>query len=139
MTEDIKLLDESFKTLGIINFTGKEICNGWDVPDELLKSILPTIKILQKLRTQYQKPIYINSTYRSPSYNKAIGGASNSLHLKFNAIDFTIADKKDLHKLYLTLDSWDDKKKRGFGIGYYKNRFIHFDTRGTLGLKGARW
>jgi len=70
-------------------------------------NIIPTIIILDKLREFYNKPIYILSTYRSPEYNKAVKGKSNSLHLVFNAIDFTIANHKDLLKLYNKLDGWD--------------------------------
>jgi hypothetical protein len=140
--EDIKFFDNAFAQSGIVNFSGKEICNGWDIPDELLKNIFSTVKILQDLRTQYGKPIYLNSTYRSPDYNKAVGGALNSMHLQFNAIDFTVKNHSDLETLYNVLDNWDRLHKyytkKMFGLGKYKT-FIHFDTRGTLGKASARW
>lgn len=145
---DITYLQTKFAALNIKNFTGKEIVNGWDIPDELLNNIIPTIIILDKLREFYNKPIYILSTYRSPEYNKAVKGKSNSLHLVFNAIDFTIANHKDLLKLYNKLDEWDQtpnmfsflpKKKGNFGLGLYPT-FIHLDTRATLNRKSpARW
>ena len=142
--EDINELDMLFEGNGITNFTGKEICNGWDIPDELLLNILPTVMCLQILRDYYKKPIYPNSTYRSPDYNKAVNGAKNSLHLRFNAIDFTVKNHKDLNRLYLFLDFKDISSGFGFlpknslGLKQYET-FIHLDTRTTLGMRKARW
>ena len=131
----------------ITNFTIDEITMGRKVPDNLLWNILPTIRVLQELRKKYDKPIIINSTYRSPSYNKLVGGSKSSLHLEFNAIDFTVQDKGYLRNLFLQLDIWDKEyhfkflpKAGSMGIGFYENRFIHLDTRGTLKrVCPARW
>ena len=148
-TDDIVFLDGKFRDFHIEHFTGKELCNGWDIPDDKLHNILPTIRVLSLLRNKYSKPIYLNSTYRSPEYNKAVGGKRRSLHLEFNALDFTIADKKDLLSLWQTLIEWDSlenlfdflpKPKGNFGMELYDGRFIHLDTRSTLGRKSpARW
>ena len=148
-TDDIKFLDGKLNDFYITHFTGKELCNGWDIPDELLYNILPTVRVLHTLRESYGKPIFFNSTYRSPAYNKACGGKPKSLHLSFNAIDFTVADKKDLPKLWQTLCEWDElenlfdflpKRKGNFGMEMYDGRFIHLDTRSTLGRRApARW
>lgn len=43
--------------------------------------------ILQPLRDAYGKPIIVNSGYRSPELNKAIGGAKNSQHKLGQAAD----------------------------------------------------
>lgn len=147
--DDITFLDGKLKEYHIEHFTGKELCNGWDVPDEYLWNILPTIRVLSILRGSYGKPIFLNSTYRSPEYNKAVGGKPKSLHLEFNAIDFTVTNKKDLPKLWQTLIEWDElenlfdylpKPKGNFGMEMYDGRFIHLDTRSTLGRKSpARW
>jgi len=148
-TDDIKFLDIKFAEFGIQHFNGKEICHGWDIPDDLLYNILPTVRVLNIIRGWYGKPIYINSTYRSPAYNKAVSGKPKSLHLDFNAIDFTVKDKKDLKKIFdeiIRLDSQDNvfdflpKPKGNFGTGYYEGRFIHLDTRSTLLRHSpARW
>lgn len=147
--DDIRFLDAKFGEFGIQHFTGKEICNGWDIPDGLLYNILPTIRVLNVIREWYNKPIYINSTYRSPNYNKAVGGKPKSLHLDFNAIDFTVRNKKDLKRIFneiIRLDSTINafnflpKPKGNFGTEYYDGRFIHLDTRSTLGRRSpARW
>lgn len=49
--------------------------------------------VFEPLREWYGKPITINSFYRSPRLNQAIGGALNSQHVKGEAID--IAAGKD--------------------------------------------
>ena len=129
-------------------FTEKELLRGWQVPEVFLKNIIPTATILDYVRHMYGKPIVITSTYRSPEYNKKVGGVKNSLHLVFNAIDFTVENKKELRDLYYELDRLDGisnkftflpKSTYNFGLGYYGN-FIHFDTRSYLGRKAPkRW
>ena len=123
----------------ISNFTIDEITMGRKIPEPLLWNILPTIRVLQELRSKYDKPIFIESSYRSPSYNKLVKGKKKSLHLDFNALDFTVEDKEDLTSLFLQLDIWDKEyhfkflpKSGSMGLGFYENRFIHLDTRGTL-------
>lgn len=48
---------------------------------------------LEKLRAYYGGKITINSGYRSPAYNKQVGGATNSAHLYGQAADFTVYNK----------------------------------------------
>ena len=43
--------------------------------------------VLDPLREAYGKPIYVNSGYRSPALNSAVGGARNSQHMKGQAAD----------------------------------------------------
>jgi uncharacterized protein YcbK (DUF882 family) len=45
---------------------------------------------LQTIRDHVGKPIRVNSAFRSPAHNKAIGGASNSLHTLGLAADVVI-------------------------------------------------
>ena len=47
------------------------------------------LAMLEKLRACYGGKTVINSGYRSPAYNKKVGGASNSAHLYGQAVDFT--------------------------------------------------
>lgn len=126
----------------IVHFTAEEVSMGRDIPIELFHNIYPTIMVLDALREWYGKPIYVHSTYRSPEYNAAVGGKKNSLHLKFNAIDFGIKNFNDLKMLYEKLDGWDIENKypHKFGLGLYeRQRFVHLDTRGMFGMNRARW
>jgi len=49
--------------------------------------VLVAEEIFEPLRTYVGGPIKINSFYRSPELNKAIGGSSKSQHCKGQAID----------------------------------------------------
>ena len=131
----------------ITNFTMDEITMGRKIAENLHWNILPTIRVLQDLRSKYDKPIFIESSYRSLLYNKLVKGKKKSLHLDFNAFDFTVEDKEDLTSLFLQLDIWDKEyhfkflpKAGSMGLGFYENRFIHLDTRATLKrVAPARW
>ena len=45
---------------------------------------------LQKIRSYFNKPITINSAYRTPTHNKKVGGSSNSYHVKGRAFDIVV-------------------------------------------------
>lgn len=68
------------------------------------------------------KPIYINSGYRTPSYNKKIGGATNSYHMKGQAADIHSNHFQPID-IALAAESLNIP-----GIILYKN-FVHIDTR----------
>lgn len=55
-------------------------------------------EVLQPVRDHFNKPVTINSGYRSKALNEAIGGSSSSQHVKGEAADFEIIgmDNKDL-------------------------------------------
>ena len=81
--------------------------------------------LLQKLRDKFGV-INISSAYRTKSYNKKVGGVSNSQHLYGLAADITIADNSKLE------EAGRYAEKLGFtGIGLDSKyqKFIHVDTR----------
>jgi putative chitinase len=47
-------------------------------------------KILEPVRAHFGKPIKINSSYRAPAVNKAVGGATKSQHCNGEAVDFIV-------------------------------------------------
>ena len=51
--------------------------------------------VLDPLREMYGKPITVNSGYRCPKLNDAVGGAKNSQHMRGEA-----ADKTENKKLF---------------------------------------
>ena len=74
------------------------------------------------LRRITGKPITINSGYRTPSYNTAIGGAKYSQHIEGTAADIVIENHtpEEVFKL---------AEYVGFnGRGLYDN-FVHVDVR----------
>lgn len=84
------------------------------------------IEKLQKLRELLGKPIVITSSYRCPTYNKAVGGVTTSLHLSGLAADIKVSG---VHPLAVAKEA----EKLGFtGIGVYTNNnqyFTHLDVR----------
>ncbi|WP_200974439.1 D-Ala-D-Ala carboxypeptidase family metallohydrolase [Echinicola sp. 20G] len=83
---------------------------------------------LQVLRDELGKPIYINSGYRSPDHNKAIGGAKNSYHLKGMAADIKVGGITPQGLLETVLRLKDEGKIKVGGLGVYDS-FLHFDIR----------
>ena len=51
-------------------------------------------------RIWYNKPIKINSFYRSLALNKAAGGSATSQHVKGEAIDLTGGSKEENKKIF---------------------------------------
>ena len=75
------------------NFKLKEMCN--TRATENVKLIVNErtflfLDLMQELRDKYGRPINVGSWYRTASYNKKIGGSSNSLHLDGLACDFHV-------------------------------------------------
>lgn len=57
--------------------------------------------VLDPLRKKYGKPIKVNSGYRCPKHNLAVGGATQSQHMKGEAADIAPmdGDASELEKL----------------------------------------
>lgn len=149
MTCEARLLslDEYIKRAGVRHFSAREICpvgkraggNGARLklaPRELWVNILPTLKIADDLRDWVGGPVMITSGYRDDRYNLEVGGAKDSLHKCFNALDVR-AGKRTPLEVY----SWLTRHPRAheMGLGYYDG-FVHMDTRGLLGRESpVRW
>jgi uncharacterized protein YcbK (DUF882 family) len=53
------------------------------------------LDMLDDVRDKFDKPIHINSGFRTPAHNEAVGGAENSSHLKGLAVDIACDDSID--------------------------------------------
>ncbi len=82
--------------------------------------------VLDPLRIAFKRPIHINSGFRTPEINKAIGGAKNSQHCLGMAADITAGDK-EMNKLLFDLiitsgigfdQCIDEKEYRWIHIAY---------------------
>ena len=68
----------------------------WEVRDNI-KALVDNI--LQPLRDAWGGPLFINSGYRCPELNKAVGGVETSQHVKGMAADVGVTDPYALAKL----------------------------------------
>lgn len=91
-------------------FTINELCKsdtanarGIDnTPTDKIKENLEALieNVLDPLREAYGKPIYVNSGYRCPELNKAVGGVSTSEHQSGRAADIDTHDYEENKKLF---------------------------------------
>ena len=58
-----------------------------------------TERVLQPLRDIVRRPLRINSGYRCPELNKAVGGVPTSQHVKGEAADIAAEDPHELAKV----------------------------------------
>lgn len=118
------------------NFSASEFAckDGSETPCEVLVNLKEVALNLQVLRDHFDRPIKINSGYRSPSHNKAVGGAKNSQHVLGKAADIVVIGIPVL-EVHATIENLikAGKMKNG-GLGLYRN-FVHYDVRDYA----ARW
>ena len=107
---------------------------GRPMPADVFENVKELARNLQIVRDELDAPIRINSAYRSPEHNQAIGGSSRSQHMLGKAADIVI----DGYTPEQVATALDKLMEGGFitkgGIGRY-NTFTHFDIRGYE----ARW
>lgn len=118
------------------NFYLKEFASkdGADTPEDVLCNLRMVAEQLQILRDYTERPIKVNSGYRSPEHNEKIGGSKNSQHKLGKAADIVIQGMKpsDTYKLIEYLIGKEVLKIGG--LGSYKS-FTHIDIRDNK----ARW
>lgn len=77
---------------------------------------------LQDIRTHFNKPVIINSAYRTKTYNEKVGGAKNSYHTLGRAFDIHIngVTPREIAKYAASIGVK--------GVIQY-NSFVHIDSR----------
>ena len=83
-----------------------------------------------------EEPIRLNSGYRSPQLNRAIGGVSNSNHLTGCAVDIRVENMEQLIRYAaILLDISNDTKQEFDELLIEKNRhgaiWLHFAVRAS--------
>ena len=108
--------------------------DGAEMPAGVLENIIKLAANIQIIRDEIGCALHVNSAYRSPAHNKAIGGVKNSQHLLGKASDLTSREHTP-YQLYNIIKGLiaDGKISKG-GLGLY-NSFVHYDIRGT----NAQW
>ena len=121
-------LTENFSKL---EFDSKD---GAEMPNDVLMNVQKLAGQLQILRNNINKPITINSGYRSPEHNKNIGGVENSQHVLGKAADIQVKGISTRILAALIEDLINDGDMLQGGLGIY-DKFVHYDIRKNK----ARW
>lgn len=125
---------QNFRNFATHEFTQYFARAANETPDRnLWANIVPTLRVVDDLRDHFGKPCIITSSYRSPRYNAKVGGAPQSYHTRFNALDIKINGVSP-RKVYDVLNNWRHHGRFAGGLGLYST-FVHIDTRG----RNATW
>ena len=108
--------------------------DGTKVPPEFMPNLRELVANLQILRDYIGEPIHVNSGYRTPAYNKKVGGKPLSQHLQAKAADITAKSYTPKQLAAVVERLINAGKLRFGGLGIYPG-FIHVDTRKNK----ARW
>lgn len=91
---------------------------------------------LEPLRMALGRPLKVTSGYRSPVYNKSIGGAPGSQHCAGIAADIAVGNGDAM----IVAAALASRIPNIGGIGVYPGRgFIHVDIRPRIGGKPTWW
>ncbi|MEO0768183.1 MAG: D-Ala-D-Ala carboxypeptidase family metallohydrolase [Cyanobacteria bacterium J06649_4] len=116
------------------NFTWAEATkNGNRIPvsRDVVYGIIRIARVMEEVRSRLgDRPIRVNSWYRDPTTNRAVGGARYSRHLSGDAIDFVVIGVH-AYTVYDRLNSWWGSQ----GGLASSSIFTHIDARGYY----ARW
>ena len=119
------------KNFNVAEFKCKD---GSHVPDELMDNVRLLCENLQVLREELNRPIRVISGYRSPKYNRRIGGARRSQHMLAKAADIRVGGMSPHEVRAVILRLIKEGRMMSGGVGLYTT-FTHYDVRG----RNARW
>ncbi len=113
---------ETARRRGIDNTPPPEIC-------ERLRRLIE--RLLDPIRTAWGSPITVNSGYRCPKLNTAVGGAPTSQHMKGEAADITAGSPADNKRLFDKILEMQATGKLAFDqlIDESGYRWIHISYR----------
>lgn len=111
-----------------INFNLKELASkdGAVTPEHVIENLKELAYNLQVLRDFLGTSLHINSGYRSPAYNKKVGGAKFSQHVEGKAADISSSKftPDQIHAAILKLIGEGLMKQGGLGI---YNSWVHYE------------
>ena len=126
-------------TLGELCKTSVKTADG-NIPSRVnIENLKRLCGWLEMLRDEWNRrygegndPIIINSGYRSPQVNKAVGGVATSNHLTGCAVDIRVADMKQLLRYAVILLDIADEGREAFD-----ELLIERNSKGTYWLHFA--
>ncbi|MBE9127503.1 MULTISPECIES: YcbK family protein [unclassified Coleofasciculus] len=108
------------------NFTwGEATKNATRIPENetIVNNIIALARQLQRARNQIDRPFQVNSWYRPPAINRAVGGARYSQHLYGKAVDIQVSGYSGRRLSNAVMSWWPG------GVGIYSNlpKVVHLD------------
>ena len=79
--------------------------------------------VMENVRLVLQRPIVVNSWFRSPALNKAVGGVQTSAHLRGLAVDFQVSSTEFRRVAKAKIVEYDQ------AIYYPSRSFMHLGIR----------
>ena len=121
ITASIKKKGKNYKVTDHFTLGEFQCNNGADT----VKYDKQIVTALEAARLFFNVPITVSSAYRTPDYNRRVGGATGSYHTKGRAVDHYC-------KLSYTLLAkfYEAYGLKGIGC-YYDDHFVHIDSRLT--------
>ncbi len=88
-------------------------------------------QLLDPIRTAWGAPVTVNSGYRCPALNTAVGGVSTSQHLRGEAADITVGTPTENKRLFDKITEMQAAGKIAFDqlIDESDYRWIHLSFR----------
>lgn len=109
--------------------------DGTPVPSGLVFRVKQLALQLERVREYFGgKPVAILSGYRSPAYNRSVGGVKASQHLLGTAADIDVQGVKPARVADAIAYLISEGRMLPGGLGRYPG-FTHYDIRG----RNARW
>ena len=98
------------KHFTIAEFIRSDTADAKGINNKIPKDLVPNVEalvdnVLDPLREAYGKPITVNSGFRSPALNKAVGGSATSDHMQGRAADITGGSPAENKKLFNLVQS----------------------------------
>ena len=131
----------------MVYFTINELCYSQtaqarrinNMPNDTQRNALTALvdNVLDPLRRAWGKPILVNSGYRCPALNGAVGGKPYSQHLRGEAADITAGSReanRQLYELALKLHLPFDQL-----IGEQNCRWLHISHKLDGGGRHKAW
>ena len=90
-----------------------------------------TMLLLEQVRAILGVGIHVNSGFRGPSLNAAVGGSKTSQHMRGEAADIVPGGRLSLDQAFAVLASAVDQRELRVGQLLKEKSWIHISNRGT--------
>lgn len=97
-------------------------------PQDVIANLTELAQSLEEVRALLGVPIYINSAYRSPKVNAAVGGASTSAHMTGQAADFVAPAFGSPQNIAKAIQA----SEIAFDQLIYEGTWVHLGIRGDM-------